>query len=172
MGKRSDYERRERDAYFTPYEAIIPLLPHLPEKTKFGELCAGDYRLAQHLIKNGHECVYACDIEPMHEKVERRDVLFFGQQFPEMDYIITNTPWEREPLHQMIDVFRNHAPSWLIFDADWMHTHQAAPYLKYCTKVVSVGRVQWIEGSKTSGMDNVCWYLFQKEETKTEFIGR
>ena len=30
MGKRSDYERKERDFYPTPMEAFLPLLPHLP----------------------------------------------------------------------------------------------------------------------------------------------
>ena len=31
MGKRSNFERNPRDFYPTPKEAVIPLLPHLPE---------------------------------------------------------------------------------------------------------------------------------------------
>jgi len=59
------------------------------------------------------------------------------------------------------------------FDADWMHTKQAAPYLKHCAMIVSVGRVRWIKGSKQDGKDNCAWYLFVDEETDgTAFIGR
>ena len=32
MGKRSNFERIERDFYPTPEEALIPLLPHLPKQ--------------------------------------------------------------------------------------------------------------------------------------------
>src|SRR3954453_11893131 len=105
MPKRSNYERREGDAYFTPYEAVIPLLPHLAPRTQFIEPCAGDGRLIKHLERHGHECVYACDIEPQGQGIERRDVLFFDQGFRPCDAIITNPPWLREPLHQMIELF-------------------------------------------------------------------
>ena len=47
--------------------------------------------------------------------------------------------------------------------------------MTYCSKVVSIGRVKWIEGSKGVGKDNCCWYLFDafKEDMKpTEFYGR
>ena len=45
MGKRSDFERKPRDFYPTPREAIEPLIPHLPETGLFAEPCAGDGRL-------------------------------------------------------------------------------------------------------------------------------
>ena len=86
--------------------------------------------------------------------------------------IITNPPWERDPLHAMIKKFSAHAPTWLLFDADWMHTGQAAPFAGLCKKIVSVGRVQWIEGSKSSGMENACWYLFIPVSGPTEFCFR
>lgn len=61
MGKRSDFERNPRDYYQTPYEAVIPLLPHLvaPHSARgyvanFVEPCAGDGRLVRHLEKHGH----------------------------------------------------------------------------------------------------------------------
>ena len=37
MGKRSDFERIPRDYYPTPYSAVEPLLPHLPENFTFAE---------------------------------------------------------------------------------------------------------------------------------------
>lgn len=174
MGKRSNYERVERDYYPTPYEAAIPLIPYLPKKTKFVEPMAGDYRLAGHFEKHGHECVYACDLEPQSKKVVEQDVLFFGCNFPKTDMIITNPPWNRDILHPIIDIFRMIAPTWLLFDAGWMHTGQAAPYKKYCKTVISVGRVKWIEGSDSSGMDDCCWYNFVKDEIdgETQFIWR
>jgi len=32
MGKRSDFERVERDFYPTPLDAVKPLIPHLPDE--------------------------------------------------------------------------------------------------------------------------------------------
>ena len=49
MGKRSDFERVPRDYYPTPFEAVRPLVPHLPDKGLFGEPCAGDGRLIRHI---------------------------------------------------------------------------------------------------------------------------
>jgi hypothetical protein len=148
----------------------LPLLPHLPLCSSFIEPCAGDGRLIRHLEKAGHTCHYACDIEPQADSIETLDVLFFGATLPETDLIITNPPWERGVLHQMIDTFRTQATTWLLFDSDWMFTGQAAPYLKYCQKIVSVGRVSWM-GNGTSGMENCAWYCFQAELCATEFVG-
>ena len=175
MGKRSDFERKENDAYFTPYEAVPPLLPFLPPKSKYAELCAGDGRLIRHLAKSGHECVYACDINPQGDGIEKRDVLFFGNDLPPCDLIITNPPWERDrkgtgPLHDMIRLFTNHADTWLLFDADWSHTIQASPFASLC-KIVSVGRISW-EGNGVSGMDNCAWYFFSKKPGDTRFVFR
>ena len=173
MGKRSDFERNPRDYYPTPYEAVEPLIRNLHWTTKtFVEPCAGDGRLIRHLEKNGLKCLYACDIEPQGEGIEQQDVLFFGssfpRSFPKYDSIITNPPWEREPLHAMIERFRLDAPTWLLFDSDWMFTGQAKPFLKFCQQIISVGRVSWMENG-TSGLDNCCWYNFVENETETTF---
>lgn len=172
MGKRSNFERIEMDKYYTPLHATIPLFKHLKNNTKFIEPCAGDGRLIRHLETAGHKCVYACDISPECDGIEQNDVLFFGGSLPECDLIITNPPWEREALHKMIDKFTSHADTWLLFDADWAHTAQASQFKTLCRKIVSIGRVQWIEGSKTSGMENCAWYFFSKEPGITEFIFR
>jgi hypothetical protein len=75
--------------------------------------------------------------------------------------IITNPPWDRPILHRMIQkVVEQNATAWLLFDADWWHTKQARPYKPFCEMVISVGRVKWIEGSKSTGKDNCAWYKF------------
>lgn len=167
MGKRSNFDRKPRDFYPTPYEGVAPLLPYV--NGEFIEPCAGDGRLIRHLEKHGMRCIFACDIEPQGVDIVQKDVLFFNAELPPCSLIITNPPWERESLHKMIDKFRQHAPTWLLFDSDWMFTGQAKPMLRYCARIVSVGRVSW-EGNGVSGMDNCCWYNFQNEETATIFL--
>ena len=108
----------------------------------------------------------------MHKKVIKQDALEHGYSY--CDYIITNPPWNRKILHPMIDHFADQKPTWLLFDSDWMHTKQSIPYLKMLKKVVSVGRVKWIEGSASVGKDNCCWYLFENtfQFNSIEFCGR
>ena len=171
MGKRSEFERKDRDFYPTPYKAVEPLLPHLPESFTFAEPCAGDGRLISHLTKHGGDVRYALDIEPMHEWVKYGDALTQG--YTQCDYIITNPPWNRKVLHPMIEHFVDFKPTWLLFDADWMHTKQSIPYTKYLSKIVSIGRVKWIEGSSSVGKDNCCWYLFEiQAHNPTQFFGK
>ena len=171
MGKRSDFDRVERDFYPTPIEAVMPLVPHLPDKGLFAEPCAGDGRLINHLTKNGGDVRYAFDIEPQSEWVKEADALSYG--YTQCDYIITNPPWNRKILHPMIEHFVDFKPTWLLFDADWMHTKQSIPYTKYLSKIVSIGRVKWIEGSSSVGKDNCCWYLFERQaHYPTQFFGK
>ena len=75
MGKRSNFERRERDSYDTPYEAVIPLLEHLSESTAFIEPCAGKNELIGHLTQNGHKCLHASDIHPRQQTIAIQCVL-------------------------------------------------------------------------------------------------
>jgi len=177
MGKRSNFERRERDFYPTPYEAVLPLLPHLDDETFFDEPCAGNGALALHLEKHGHICVWASDIKPQPSlsnllKIYQRDYRLADQQSG-ADYFITNPPWDRKLLHPMISFMSLLRPTWLLFDADWMHTKQSSDLIKYCHKIVSVGRVKWISDSKMTGKDNCAWYLFDKSiAQQTVFFGR
>ena len=90
-----------------------------------------------------------------------------------VDCIITNPPWSRDVLHPMITHFAAQGPTWLLFDADWMHTKQSAPYMPLLRKIVSVGRVKWIPDSPFTGKDNACWYLFDAAtDSAAQFVGR
>ena len=172
MGKRSNFERRERDFYPTPYAAVLPLLPYLPANTQFCEPCAGDGALIDHLARHGHNCVTAGDIEPRHDDIDVQDAL--QQTESNVDCFITNPPWTRDTLHPIIEHLSDIAPAWLLFDADWSHTKQSALLMLRCRTIVSVGRVKWIADSKFSGKDNAAWHLFDKPNavTQTVFIGR
>lgn len=171
MGKRSSFERIPRDFYPTPREAVLPLLPHLMPRTHFAEPCAGDGALVRHLEGAGHVCALALDIEPRGEGIipqSALDALLVG-----FDCIITNPPWDRSILHALIPHLSFQAPTWLLFDADWMHTRQSAPFMHYLRKIVSVGRVKWIPDSPFTGKDNCCWYLFdQNDGAAAYFVGR
>ena len=172
MGKRSDFERRPRDNYPTPYEAVLPLLPHLTPQTYFAEPCAGDAALIDHLAVHGHICVWASDIEPRRMDVHEADARKCAVGGV-AGAIITNPPWSRPDLHAIICNLARRRPTWLLFDADWPHTIQAAPYLPLLRKIVAVGRVKWIPDSKFTGKDNCCWYLFDANRSgPIEFVGR
>lgn len=173
MGKRSNFERIPRDCYDTPPEAVAPLIPHLPAAFSYWEPCAGKGALIDAIgaAVPGAHCSVATDIEPRRDDIAKTDYtlsIAYGG-----DLIITNPPWDRKILHPMIDHFSRMRPTWLLFDADWMHTKQSAPFMPLLRKVVSVGRVKWIPGSKMTGKDNCAWYLFDKNSAgQAEFFGR
>lgn len=162
MGKRSNFERIDRDYYPTPEKAVLPLIDHLPKSFTYWEPCAGDGRLISHITKHrpASDCLLATDLDPKGEGISQDNALDVFPEVMYFDYIITNPPWSRDVLHPMIKHFCGIAPTWLLFDADWVHTRQAVPYLSYLRKIVAVGRVKWIEGSKQTGKDNCAWHLF------------
>lgn len=177
MGKRSNFKRVEKDFYPTPYEAVVPLFSHLgpwwleqPElgnpKFAYYEPCAGNLDLIQHL--DGHaNCFGYSDLKEYDARTHTYDT--------RADYFITNPPWDREILHPIIMNLSEQRLTWLLIDADWMHTKQAIPYLKRCYKIQSVGRVKWIPDSNMTGKDNVAWYLFYHDRgsnQKIEFYPR
>ena len=173
MGKRSSFERFERDYYKTPFKAAKPLFPHLPFGVKFCEPCAGNGRLIN-LLGGYAQCVASYDIEPDATWIKQGD----ATQLTILDLnganmIITNPPWTRDILHPIIERCSMLAPTWLLFDADWMHTRQSQPYMGICQSIVSVGRVKWIDDSPHLGKDNCCWYLFDATfKGQTQFYGR
>lgn len=174
MGKRSNFDRIPRNFYPTPAEAVRPLLPHLPADFSFVEPCAGAGDLVRHLDSDDRRCVWQFDIEPQADDVDRFDAFDMRLfKWGPPDLIITNPPWDRSVLHPMIAHFSAQRPTWLLFDADWMHTRQAAQFMPLLRKVVSVGRLKWIPNSKMTGKDNCAWYLFDRQtEGPVQFIGR
>jgi hypothetical protein len=91
MGKRSDFERKPRDYYQTPIEALEPLLEHLPKAFDFAEPCAGDGVLVNHIetLVDGAVCTWASDIEPQNKDVLKYDYsTLTSYELEESEYII------------------------------------------------------------------------------------
>lgn len=158
MGKRSAFERRPGDFYPTPRAAVEPLVPYLRRIRSFAEPCAGDGDLVRHLESFGLHCAYAGDIRTGHDA-------FALDRYDGADAIITNPPYTRDLMHRLIAHFQRILPTWLLLDADWASTKQAAPYLPCCSDIVAIGRVKWIEGSKYTGKDNHAWFRFDSRHS-------
>lgn len=168
MARRSDFKRVARDAYDTPSEAVKPLLPFLQHKDgrrRFVEPCAGAGKLVGHLVAAGHVCVGAYDIEPRAPGIEVLSMTLLGpDELNNADLIITNPPWDRKLLHDLImHAVRMRIPAWLLIDANWMFTAQAVGLLRHCRTIVTVGRVKWIPGTTMTGKDDAAWMLFQPD---------
>jgi len=173
MGKRSNFERKPRDYYRTPIDAVKPLFPFIQDVQNFCEPCAGDGALIRSLTQIGLQCVSAYDIEPQSYDIRTLDAFAITEKhLKNADVIITNPPWDRKILHPLIDHLSALRPTWLLFDADWAHTRQSTQFLPKLRKIVSVGRVKWFDN--TSGKDNAAWYLFdnQPDPNPTKFYGR
>lgn len=169
MGKRSNFERRPQETYDTPFNAVGPLIPHL-SFSRFDEPCAGAGDLVRHLESYGLEAMRRTDIEPRHPSVAKFNALDINRCISRQ--FITNPPWRRDLLHPLIDHLRKLAPTWMLLDADWKYTIQSADLMRYCSKVIAVGRLKWIPGTKMTGKDNCAWYLFESQECQTVFIPR
>lgn len=164
MGKRSNFKRMKNDFYPTPFECVDYVNVHLASGTTFIEPCVGDGRLVAHLETLGHRCVGSFDL-PVDAMTTQYDTTG-------AEYFITNPPWTRSILHPIIDNLRKQLPTWLLFDASWAFTKQAYPYLMFCSRIVTVGRVKWIEGSKHTGKDDCAWYCFERNPVATRFYGK
>lgn len=175
MTKRADakFERNRHDFYPTPLAAIEPLLPHLPPRTRFYEPCCGNGVLAKHLVEVGHICMGMSDIDPSVDGARIKDALSLGSAF-DSDCFITNPPWHRPLMHNLIVKLAELAPTWLLLDSDWLFTKQATPYLSNAWTIVAIGRVRWIPDTSMDGYDNACWVEFRTDPRKggTRFVAR
>lgn len=171
MGKRSTghFDRLPRDLYDTVPAAVPPLLPYLAPGTEFAEPCAGNGALIDLLIAAGHRCVWATDINPRREDIGTLNAMTLpkiGARNVHAKVIITNPPWTRSVLHPLIDRLSAVWPCWFLFDADWVHTRQSVDLFPRCSRIVPIGRLKWIPGTKHVGKDNSCWYEFLPGHTE------
>lgn len=162
MGKTTNFERRERDFYPTPREPVQVLKPFLSPLGKsftFAEPCCGAGDLVRHLEEMGGVCKWQTDLPVDVRKIKPLWVRT-------CDYIITNPPWPHpkmtagQPTVDIIRACMNLRMSWFLLSADFMHSRYFAPLQDNCRRIVSAGRIKWIEGSKHAALDNAAWYLF------------
>jgi hypothetical protein len=174
MGKRSYFPRRQGDVYDTPESAVLPLLPYLPDHTLFAEPCAGAGKLIKHLEKHGHVCRLASDIKPRAKGIWTQAAGTLAKsEFEGVDMVITNPPWSRPDMLPIIEHFREIGiMAWLLIDANWMFTGQAAPYMAYCAQIVTIGRVKWIPGTTMTGKDDAAWFRMAPYPAQTVFHGK
>lgn len=159
--------RNERDYYPTPIEAVAPLIPHLPETGVFMEPCAGDGRLARHIEQLTEMQVWArglLDIEPQHPSVTRFDALTLSPwHMIGVDFLVTNPPFAWDTLKPMIETFVDLKPTFLLLPFSYACNKRMAIYMERCRKVIPIGRVKWIEGSKQTSTDDFAWFMFDGE---------
>jgi hypothetical protein len=156
MGKRSNFKRHRLDSYQTPLPAVLPLIPYLNGTRRFAEPCCGDGRLIRHLESHGLVCVYSGDIATGQDALA-------GDNYSAPDRIITNPPFTRLVLHQLLPHFLKIAPTWLLLEMGFATNERDALFLAACTDVIPIGRVRWIEGSKHMSMENFGWFHFQQD---------
>lgn len=175
MGKYSEFERKPRDFYRTPEAAVLPLLPHLPRGPfSYAEPCAGDGYLVHHLQKHTEGvCVMASDIHPMKDWISARDAFSHDRHtMKHPEFIVTNPPYERNLLVELIPHLSSIAPTWLLLRSDFLFNKYASQFMSKMVKVVAVGRVSWEENGVT-GKENHAWIQFSNYKSEpTRFVGR
>jgi hypothetical protein len=184
MGKRSNFARSKHDAYDTTDPAAVEALLAQPDLcwsgVRFIEPCAGKGALRDQLVAKGLTCVAAYDIAPRAEGIFRGNSGLTAAGTPRLlsvhrdaQCFITNPPWSYELLIPILLNLYWQLPTWLLLSADFVHTQQAAPFMPLCRRIVSIGRMRWVEGSKHDGKDNAAWMLFARPTTPPpQFIGR
>ena len=167
MGKRSAFERIPRDLYDTPFQAVVPLLGVLKYRSRFIEPCFGEGALARSLIACSHRLVEAHDLPT--------DARAYSYSPAPGVIFITNPPYWGQPadLHPLIENLSDQAPTWLLMPSDWLFNRSSGPLTIRLRRIVAVGRVRWIPGSASVGMENAAWLLFDRPAKRTGFfVGR
>ena len=174
MSKRSDFPKVDKDFYATTDpKAVEPLIPFIRGKT-YVEPCYGNGDL-EDLLMDVAICQWRSDIRETVESSKVMDALYLTKdQLCGIDLIVTNPPFTRDILMPMLYHFITLKPTWLLLPADYMQNVYFGDAMVRCQKVVSIGRLKWIKGSKYTSVDNFCWYFWPQhsEQQETIFKGR
>jgi hypothetical protein len=114
------------------------------------------------------------DVEPKASYIIKGDAaLLTNESVENCEVLITNPPFTWSILTPLMDRWIPLIPTVLLLPADFMHNKRFAKHLEHCELIVSIGRVKWIEDSKTAGVDNYAWYFFTPDKPgQTIFKGR
>ena len=167
MGKRSNFEKIDKDFYQTPLNALEPLLPFLAPDITYCEpfVGAGAFVEALHHYRPDITLKSAYDIDPQVHYGVQKDFLDLNASDIKGDMILTNPPWTRKLLHPFIQHCMDMGiETWFLFDMNWIATTQSRDLMRqYCTDVVPVGRLKWIPDSPHSGKDDCAFYRFHPD---------
>lgn len=179
-------ERSPRDFYRTvDPRAVVPLVAHLGRDVCYAEPCAGGGDLIDLFHPHGWQCQWASDLHPMRRSVystgqliAQEDALQLAQlldDHPDLlpDMFVTNPPWNRPVMHEMIAALAEIRPVWMLFDAAWPQTKQAIRLGPICHTIISVGRLKWFSGTKNDATTDCSWYGFDaraRSNQRTEYI--
>jgi hypothetical protein len=106
----------------------------------FVDPCAGAGALADQLTEAGRVCAAMFDIEPLREDILRADARELGLFWE----VITNPPFTRKLMHEIMLHCARQVPSWFLVEADWLMTQQAAEIIaKHGADIVAIGRLKW-----------------------------
>ena len=178
MGKRSNFERVERDYYRTwdkrAGNALRPFVYSSRSKNVL-EPFAGAGDLPENIGLSALHWTLS-DIEPQSGHVEKIDAFSLTkddcQQF---DMLVTNSPWRRDIFHRAVEHFTPMIDEcWWLIDAPWLFTGQAAKILdKYVTDIVTIGRMKWIPDSKMQAKDDCIWLRTCRDKSDAiKFYGK
>jgi len=123
MGKRSSYEKKPRDKYYTIDPAAFESFPCT--LLRYAEPCCGDGSLIRGLNSLGRflYCDWASDIDSVNPS-DNIDALDLGEHAIgkyNCDAIVTNPPYTKSILLPLIDHFIRLNDTWLLLPADIMH---------------------------------------------------
>lgn len=175
LGKTS-FERNEKDFYPTGIKPLETLVEHLPKNLTYSEPCAGAYDLIENLytLRKDIECKSCFDINPRDSRITEKSALDIRyDEVLNCDCFITNPPYRWDMFNPITEHLLTLKPVWYLIPADFMHNKRMIPFMKRCSKIVSIGRVKWYPDSNASSTDNFCWYYFETNEVlRTEFFHR
>lgn len=161
MGRRSNFERIPKDRYETvDKRASRALLPFIPDNVTYYEPCCASGKLIEQFNEHRIRCVGYSDIDTGVDALTLE-----SQHLNDADLLITNPPFTRQLLHALIYHLSALKPTWLLIDSNWAHTAQASEIItKLCTDEVMIGRLIWIEGTKTAGKEDHSWFRFSTDK--------
>ena len=174
MSKRSDFPKVSKDFYpTTDPKAVESLIPFISGKT-YAEPCYGNGDL-EDLLMDVATCKWRSDVRETVASSKVMDAMSLTKGDLEgIDLIVTNPPFTRAVLMPMLHHFITLKPTWLLLPADYMQNVYFGGAMLRCQKVLSIGRLKWIKGSKHTSVDNFCWYFWPQhsEQQETIFKGR
>ena len=176
MSKRSNFDKVPKEFYPTTDPKAVPtkLAEFIRGKT-YAEPCYGNGDL-EDLLMDVATCEWRSDIRETVGSSKVMDALCLSKEdIARCQLIVTNPPFSKDVLLPLLDHFISLKPTWLLLPAGYMNNIYFGPYMKRCSRVVSIGRLKWIKDSKHTSTDDFCWYFWPKgstEDMRTIFYGR